>query len=164
MAQPSVVAEAIRDVLNAGNYTQSTALEDFDTMNQGDIDRQFFLTGPRLTDTADVSGEAHQVWEMDVQVAYQPIMGAGDADNYRFDMADAIAALHVAWASDTTIQEDAFKVLTSDPAFNFDTDAWEVLFVLEWSATQGVGPVPVVPEALEGSFAAAFGQSFDVTE
>jgi hypothetical protein len=110
----------------AQKYRPSQAIEGFDGNDPGRLHKQFFFRGPRLTGTADVSGESHQEWELDAQFAWAK-MGQGDVDMSRWDIADAVATLHAALASDATIQADEFELLSSEPEWNEDTDVFEVL-------------------------------------
>ena len=135
MALPSTTAEAIREVLQAEGFSQSDTIEDFDANDSGALHKEFFLRGPRLVDAEDVSGESHQKWEMEIQFAFAPAT-MGDVDQGRFDLADEVATLHQALATDTTIQNDEFAVLSSDPEWNPDADVWEVLLMVSWSTYQ----------------------------
>ena len=115
----------------ARKFKQSSAVEDWDTNDPGKAHKQFFMRGPRLVGTIDVSGEAHQEWEMDIQFAYTPLV-QGDVDRFRFNLADEVAAIHVAMTTDATILQDEFEFLSSDPEYNTEADVWGVLITLRW--------------------------------
>lgn len=134
MAVPSTLAKIIRDTWISQGFTPSTAVEGFDTDNSGRLHKQFFLTGPRAVETVEASREANVRWEMDVQFAWQPFKG-GDADRFRFDLADAISDLHNAVMLAAITAGDHLSMASTDPAFNEDTKVWEVLVVHEfWTA------------------------------
>lgn len=137
MANPSTTAKAIRDVLLAQKFKPSQKIEDFDGTDPGRMHKQFFFRGPRLTATLDVGQETHQEWELDIQVAWAP-MGQGDVDMRRWDLADAVATLHTAMATDATILADEFEFQSSDPEWNPDTDVFEVLMQVRWLTYQAV--------------------------
>jgi len=137
MALPSTTAEAIRDVMLSLKYGQSTTIEDFDTEDPGRLHKQFFLKGPRLVGTLDVSQETHQEWEMDIQFAYAPVV-QGDPDRRRFDLADAVATIHSTLATNATILSDEFEMSSSDPEWNPDTDVWEVMMQVRFLTYQAV--------------------------
>lgn len=126
MATPSTTAKAVRDVLMAQKFKPSRDIEDFSGNDPGQMHKQFFFRGPRLTSTLDISGESHQEWELDIQIAWAK-MGQGDVDMRRWDLADAVATLHNAMVTDTTILSDEFEFQSSDPEWNDETDVFEVL-------------------------------------
>jgi hypothetical protein len=139
MALPSTTAKAIRDVMIAQKFKPSQMAEDFDGYDPGKLHKQFFFRGPRLSATVDVGGESHQEWELDIQIAWAP-MGQGDVDMRRWDLADAVATLHNAMATDSTVLSDEFEFQSSDPEWNEQTDVWEVLLQVRFLTYQAVTP------------------------
>ena len=134
MAVPSTTLEAIRDVLMENKLHPSSAVEGFDSEDPGRIHKQFFFTGPRMVASEDVSGESHQHWELDIQIAYAPV--GGDVDKARWDFADLVATLHQAMATNTTIKADEFGMESSDTEFNPDTGVWELRLLVSFSIYQ----------------------------
>ena len=135
---PSTSAEAIRDVLLQNNYTQSLMLEDWDSEEEWRAHKQFFLTGPSLTETEAVSQELHQTWEMGVHIAFAPITGPQDPDAFRFDVADAIATLQEAWHTNAVLRVDVFNLDSSEPEYNEDASRWEVHLSTVWITTRQI--------------------------
>ena len=124
MATPGQVGEAFRSVLLANNYRQSQEHEAFDT---GKAHRQFYLTGPRLGETAHPGSHWHDtVWEVTAWVGYEPRPASSDPDRGRFEIADWLDELLEAWGSDATIKLDEFSISTADPIWAEDDEFWAV--------------------------------------
>ena len=135
---PSTSGEAIRDVLLANNYHQSLVSEGWDSQEEWRTDHQFFLTGPDKAETVAVSQELHQTWEMGVHIAFAPITGPQDPDAFRFDVADAIAALEEAWFSNTVLRADVFSLDAVETEYNEDASRWEVHLSTVWITTRQI--------------------------
>jgi len=134
MAVPSTLAKVIRETWISQGFKPSTAIEGFDTTTTTRLHKQFFLTGPRAIETVEASREANVRWEMGVQFAWKPF-DSGDADRFRFDLADAISDVHNALMLAAITASDHLSMVSTDPAFNEETKVWEVLVVHEfWTA------------------------------
>ncbi|MGB0890181.1 MAG: hypothetical protein ACPGWS_07850 [Solirubrobacterales bacterium] len=135
MAVPSSTAKAVRDVLIAQKFRPSAEPEGFDTATTAKLHKQFFLRGPVLADTVNASQQANEQWQMGIVFGWMP---AGDADHFRFEMADAVSALHAAMVTDSTILSDAFNLQSHDPEFDEELGVWRATLVVEWWVYQSV--------------------------
>jgi len=127
-ANPSVVAEAVRDVLLANDYRQSSQPGAFDTDLQGRLHRQFYLVGPELEQSDPTSGQIIQRWILGAFLAFQPSKGAGDVDRGQLDAADLVSELDELLQADSTIIDGASVVQSSSPEYDEDLKVWVVLF------------------------------------
>ena len=120
----------LRKIIIDEGYLPSMSPNSFDTRRGKRLHRQFWMSG-RLVSSTSISQAADNVWEIGVQMAWEPSKPRSDADFGLFEMLDAIGSLNNAIQSrQCATWDEPVNIASATPEWDDELKAWSVAIII----------------------------------
>ncbi len=128
--------EAVREVFVNNKYQMSRSFYAFDTTTSMSMDRQFWFEVPAATRLDHVHKRTYETHTWVIHICMIPKTVTRDVDFGIGEMADRIGELVEALLSDSTVINEPFRVVSTDPIFNEENQFLELVMVCELDSTR----------------------------